>query len=108
MEDFDAIGLLRTMDNGKPVDSSGRMVGLEGKDFDFNGTKELTENIATSERAQKCMVVQTFRMAHGRLEAESDICSIRRMAQSFVDKKMTVADLLVMIATDSSYTNRRP
>jgi hypothetical protein len=108
MEDFDAIGLLRTMDNGKPVDSSGRMVGLDGKDFDFNGTKELTENIATSERAQKCMVVQTFRMAHGRLEAESDICSIRRMAQSFVDKKMTVADLLVMIATDSSYTNRRP
>lgn len=107
MEDFDAIGMLRTMDNGKPVDSSGRIVGLDGKDFDFNGTKELTQNLATSERAQKCMVVQTFRMAHGRLESDKDICSIRRMAQSFVERKMSVADLLVMIATDSSYTNRR-
>jgi hypothetical protein len=107
MEDFDAIGLLRSEDNGKPVDSSGRMVGLDGKDFDFNGTKELSLSIATSERAQKCMVVQTFRMAHGRLEGESDICSIRRMAQSFVDRKMSLADLLVMMATDSSYTNRR-
>jgi hypothetical protein len=107
MEDFDAVGLLRSMDNGKPVDSSGRMVGLDGRDFDFNGTMELTQNIATSERAQKCMVVQTFRMAHGRLEGESDICSIRRMAQTFVDKKMSIADLLVMIATDASYTNRK-
>jgi hypothetical protein len=107
MEDFDAVGLLRSMDHGKPVDSSGRMVGLDGKDFDFNGTMELTQSLATSERAQKCMVVQAFRMAHGRLESESDICSIRRMSQVFVEKKMSVADLLIMIATDASYTNRR-
>ncbi|WP_176736567.1 DUF1592 domain-containing protein [Oligoflexus tunisiensis] len=106
MEDFDAVGLYRTIDNGKPVDASGQVFALDGKNVDINGARELSQALATSPRAKQCFVVQTWRMAQGRLESADDVCAIRQLASTFVQQDMSMAELLVQLITDPSYMQR--
>ncbi|HYX34017.1 MAG TPA: DUF1592 domain-containing protein [Oligoflexus sp.] len=106
MEDFDAVGLYRTVDSGKPVDASGQVHALDGKNVDINGAKELGLALATSTRAKQCFVVQTWRMAQGRLESTDDVCSLRQISSAFVEQNMSMAQLLIKLITDPSYIQR--
>jgi hypothetical protein len=106
MEDFDAVGLYRTMDNGKPVDASGQVFQLDGKNVDINGTRELSLALSTSKRAKQCFVVQTWRMAQGRLESADDVCKLRQLSGNFVEQNMSLAQLLITMITDPSYIER--
>ncbi len=106
MEDFDAIGLYQSMDNGKPVDASGQVVGLDGKTVDIKGTGELSSALAQSTRGRKCFAVQAWRMAQGRLESEEDVCNLRKLGNAFVDQNMSMAQLLIQVITDPSYSQR--
>jgi hypothetical protein len=106
MEDFDAVGLYRTMDNGKPVDASGQVFQLDGNNVDINGTRELGLALSTSKRAKQCFVVQTWRMAQGRLESADDVCKLRQLSGNFVDQNMSLAQLLITMITDPSYIER--
>jgi hypothetical protein len=106
MEDFDAVGLYRTVDNDKPVDASGQVFALDGKNVDINGGRELSLALATSKRARQCFVVQTWRMAQGRLESADDVCGVRALASTFIEQNMSMAQLLVHLITDPSYRQR--
>jgi len=106
MEDFDAVGLYRTVDSGKPVDASGQVFALDGKNVDINGGRELSLALATSTRARQCFVVQTWRMAQGRLESVDDVCGVRQLASTFVEQNMSLAQLLIHLITDPSYAQR--
>lgn len=106
MEDFDAIGLMRDTDNGKPVDASGQIYALDGKNLDINGGKELSLALAQSPRAKACFVVQTWRMAQGRLETADDVCALRQLTSRFHQQNLNIAQLLVQMITDPSYIKR--
>jgi hypothetical protein len=106
MEDFDAVGLYRTVDNGKPVDASGQVFALDGKNVDINGARELSLALATSTRAKQCFVVQTWRMAQGRLESADDVCNLRQLSSNFAEQNMSMAQLLIKMITDPSYIER--
>jgi hypothetical protein len=106
MEDFDAVGLFRSMDSGKPVDASGQVFALDGKNVDINGGRELSLALATSTRARQCFVVQTWRMAQGRLESADDVCNLRQLSSTFVEQNMSLAQLLIKMITDPSYLER--
>ncbi len=106
MEDFDAIGQFREMDNGKPVDASGQVFALDGKNVDIYGAAELSTALAGSVRAKKCFVVQSWRMAQGRLESADDVCALRQLSSEFIDKDMSLAQMLMKLITDPSYSQR--
>lgn len=106
LEDFDAVGLYRTIDSGKPVDASGQVFALDGKNVDINGGRELSLALATSKRAKQCFVVQTWRMAQGRLESADDVCGVRALANTFIEQNMSMAQLLIHLITDPSYQQR--
>lgn len=61
LENFDAIGGYRTLDNGKPVDATGV---LEGKPF--AGLRQLSDLLKTDPRLQKCYAQQLLTYAVGR------------------------------------------
>ena len=44
MEDFDAAGRYRTMENGLPVDNSGELKNAQDATFSFHGGAERYEN----------------------------------------------------------------
>lgn len=107
MDDYDAVGLPRTNDNGKPIDSAGNIFDLDGKNHLFNGLDGITAILKDSERAKRCFVVQAFRESTGRFEADGDVCAIRAVADDFVKNDRSIADLLVKIITDPAFLKRK-
>lgn len=60
LERFDAIGRLRTADNGKPVDASGAYQARSGEVVRFQGVRDLARFIATSDEAHGAFAEQLF------------------------------------------------
>jgi hypothetical protein len=61
LENFDAIGAYRTMDNGGPVDASGTL-----EDVPFSGARELATLLAGDPRFASCVAQQLLTYAVGR------------------------------------------
>jgi len=70
MEDFDAAGLHRTIDNNNlEVDSEGQLIGLtslkDGRSRDFNGARGLSKVLKELPSTRSCYNQKTFRFAMG-------------------------------------------
>ena len=80
MEDFDAVGLVRTVDaNGFEIDSSGQLVGTyelgDGGVADFNGAREFSDLLMTLPATQECFTEKSFRYVMGTGHEEFDSIS---------------------------------
>ncbi len=107
MEDFDGAGLFRSLDgSGAKIDSSGQIIGPDGKTSAFNGAGSLSSDIAQSKQARRCFVVEWYRMAHGYPERAEDVCAIRDIANAFEDGSMSLSQLLVKIVTHPTFTKK--
>ncbi len=106
IEDFDPIGRQRTVDNGRPVDASGQAYDIDQQTQNFQGQAQLSEILARSTRAQRCFALQWYRMAHGRIEQEADICAIRELGDR-MQSGLSVRDLMIQTITHPSYRQRR-
>jgi Protein of unknown function (DUF1588)/Protein of unknown function (DUF1585)/Protein of unknown function (DUF1595)/Protein of unknown function (DUF1592) len=106
LERFNDIGLRRDTEQGKPVVTTGVLVGSGNSDGPFNGPVELSQKLASSTRARQCLVRQLFRYTSGRNEAEGDACVLKR-----ADDKMkaagTLSDVLVAYFTSDRFLYRR-
>lgn len=60
LEKFDAIGRVRTTENGKPVDTSGGYEGRDGKTVKFAGARDLAAYLAGSEESHAAFVEKLF------------------------------------------------
>jgi hypothetical protein len=60
LERFDAIGRLRQMENGKPVDPTGSYLARSGDRVKFSGAKDLANFIANSDEAHVAFVEKLF------------------------------------------------
>ncbi len=72
MEDFDAIGRHRDVENGRPIDAHGGIPSLGVDDGTLEGAAELSELIADREELRRCFARQWTRFALGRREARTD------------------------------------
>jgi hypothetical protein len=104
-EEFDATGRFRTTENGKPVDSSGTLLGTQDIDGDFNGASELAERLVTSRQFRDCAVTQMFRFVTGQAESSLDADTISSISNQFsVDRRMT--DLLLLFIETPVFVER--
>jgi Protein of unknown function (DUF1592)/Protein of unknown function (DUF1588)/Protein of unknown function (DUF1595)/Protein of unknown function (DUF1585)/Protein of unknown function (DUF1587) len=106
-EAYDAVGALRTMDAGQPVDSSGNIMGAPEIDGPFVGAVQLAQKLAGAEQVQQCVARQWFRFALGRLEDGSDGCSLQGAFDAFDASKHDVRQLLAAIATSDAFRYRK-
>jgi hypothetical protein len=78
-ENFDGVGLYRTMDHGQPVDARGALIGADNAG-PFTGVPELAGKLAASKDVHDCMATQLFRYGYGREEVEPrDSCTLGRL-----------------------------
>lgn len=103
LEDMDEIGRFRTQQNGKPVDASGVLIGLDGQDQPFSGTAELSALIAQSRTAERCFVKQIYRRSSGYLETQADTCAIDRLHQRLSQPDATIRDLLLSLPEQDAF-----
>ena len=111
-EGFDGAGLLRTMDNGEVVDTSGAINGLGSSGpIAFHGAKELSAIIAKDPSAQACFAANYYRFTRGfdpaQTNTPADATAVDQLGKAFVKDNLDLPELFVQIALQDSFTVRR-
>ena len=105
LEGYDGIGKLRTMDQGKPVDASGKVVNTD-VDGEFVGGVELAHKLASSALVRDCLATQWFRYGIGRAETKEDACAVDRAKKSLASTNGDMIELLVAITQSDTFRYR--
>jgi hypothetical protein len=95
-ESFDAIGLPRTMEQGKPIDTRGELVGTD-QDGQFLGARDLLQRVAASKNARSCYVKHWYEFGYGRGVSAEDECVLTTLDAEFERLGLRVPDLIVAL-----------
>lgn len=102
LENFDAIGAYRTLDNGAPVDASGQLV--DGTPI--NGVEDLAQAIASDADYAICLGKQMLTYAVGRSFSETEARAYAAGVGVSV-KDGTWPDLIHAVANSQAFLTRR-
>jgi hypothetical protein len=104
LENFDAIGAYRTLDNGLPVDSTGTF-----REEPFSGAQELAELIATDPRFTSCVARQLLTYAVGRTFITQDgrDYATALAAHARANGQSGFRDLIVSVVQSEAFRTRR-
>ncbi|MGZ3474233.1 MAG: DUF1592 domain-containing protein [Polyangiales bacterium] len=105
-EHFDAIGKWRDTEGPIPIDATGQILDSQDVDGKFDGARELSQKLATSQQVQSCVVTQWFRFAYGRGEQEDDACSLQTVNQLFQASGGDMRELLVALTQTDAFRYR--
>ena len=111
LERYDGVGGYRASENGRSVDDSGEVHGLEGFDDDsvaaFLGGRQLAELVAGSGSASHCAVVQHYRFSRGYIEQQEDECALEALTEDFSEDGLRLRDLLINFVRQDGFAVRR-
>jgi hypothetical protein len=105
LENFDAVGLYRTVDKGKPVDAAGELTGTD-VDGAFTGATALAKKLSGSQLVRECLVTQWFRYGYGRDATPRDACSVATLNRLFAASGGSVRDLLLALTQTDAFLFR--
>jgi hypothetical protein len=97
-EGFDAIGQVRTTENGVPVDTSATMV-LDDRQVSFAGPGELVDLLARSQEAHRCYASRWLEFTLGRPLADADV----PLYDALGTESLPVADIVVKLVTSPQF-----
>jgi hypothetical protein len=109
LENFDAVGRYREEENGKAIDSSGKLL-LSGKSVSFESAIELSELLSKEPRFSACAARKAFTFALGRQPSDSeadDACRIDNLDAAFRDADYDIRELLLLITLTDSFRGRQ-
>ena len=106
LEDFDALGRYRTMENGQPIDASGGVPTLGLADGSLRGGRELAEAIAGTDEAASCFTSTWFRFAMARLEEDEDAATLAELTSMIHPGDASVRDLMIATAGAHAFRHR--
>jgi len=107
LEGYDAVGRVRSTDNGEPVDAASTVI--IGSDMvDVDGAVELAHAIAQSEVGQRCYLVNWFRYANMRTENPDDQCTINGLHELMVEADYDIKELMVAMTQTATFRYRSP
>ncbi len=98
LENFDAIGGLRTTDQGLAIDVSGNLDGTA-----FNGPVELGQVLASQPATADCLVRNFYRYGTGHVETASEQPVLDALKAQFRSGGYHVRDLLLAIVTSDGF-----
>jgi hypothetical protein len=103
-ENYDPIGRFRTLDNGKPIDASGRLAGTMMGDLAFMDARDLARLLPQSCEVQMCMA-QVF-LSHAVLDpAPNDSFSYNEVLRAFAASGFNLAELLVLVTGSHGFAS---
>jgi hypothetical protein len=102
-ENFDAIGALRTMEEGMSIDASGEINGVM-----FVGARALSERLSTDPRVARCVVKQLYRFTQGRLDAAGETATLEQLTRRFEDNGFRFKRLIVELFASEGFRFAAP
>ena len=107
LENYDAVGVYRDMDAGKPIDANGQLPSGET----FVGSKELAARVAAKPEFARCAARKLYSYALGRPPVETaghmDGPTLDSLAQGLTSNNFSFAQLAEQIVTSPTFTSRR-
>ena len=107
LENFDAVGVYREMDAGKPIDANGQLPSGEA----FVGAKELAARIAVKPEFARCAAHKLYSYALGRPPVATaghlDGPTLDALARGLTTNDFSFAQLVEQIVTSPTFTSRR-
>ena len=109
MENYDAVGAYRTLDNKLPVDATGT---LPATGESFNGLVELTQLIAKNPAFPSCVASKVYTYALGRGlvvndPTHLDPSALAAVASRFSSSGLKFQDLVAGVVASPTFLNRR-
>lgn len=102
-EGFDAVGMARTMDNGKPIDTSGTYDFGTGP-TPFKDAAELSALLAESPQAHGCYAASLSEFALARDVAGGDGAMVAALQDASIDQRRSLKDTLLTIVIRKEFT----
>ncbi|MDP1829346.1 MAG: DUF1588 domain-containing protein [Archangium sp.] len=106
LESFDSVGRYRTMENGKPIDTSGALVNAGDAEGTFADAVEMSALLAKSKTVGECFQHQLFRFASGRAGAEEERTFLDFLHDRPSARDGKILELLVDYAQSDSFVTR--
>jgi hypothetical protein len=103
LENYDAAGAWRDVDNGSPVDAAGNFQGVA-----FQGPRQLATILKEDPEFAKCMSRKALAYGLGRELTEADWPVVRSVDERFAQGGHRLPELLVAVAMSESFRNRCP
>ena len=108
-EMYNHAGIFRTTELGKPVDTTGEVIGsgdsqLDGKVSD---AIELIEKLAQSQRAEQVFVRHAFRFWMGRNETLNDAPVLQDAHRAYRENGGSMNALIVSLLTSDAFLYRK-
>lgn len=102
MESYDAVGRFRTHENGKPIDTSGELFGVDVKG-DFDGLGGLVDKLVASQDVSLCAQRQLMRFAFGREVEDDEVCTLGTTLYETDPDGLRFRDVVLGIATSDAF-----
>lgn len=106
-EDFDAIGVHRTTENGAPIDSTGEIF-IGGETIAFQNGADFSQAISEVSRLRSCYAVNWLNYVYGREEAASDSRTLARITASLGQAPFGARDLLLSLTSSTAFNHLPP
>ncbi len=106
-ESFDAIGALRSTENGAPIDPTGS-VTLGQDELGFENTVEFVDGLAELAQTRVCYAQHWLRYAYGRAEADGDSRTLGLLTRDLERNDFGVRELLQGITRGAAFTHLPP
>ncbi|HVJ14196.1 MAG TPA: DUF1592 domain-containing protein [Polyangiaceae bacterium] len=103
MENFDSVGLYRTLDNGSPIDASGELSGGSLDGATFTGLAELGAAIRQQPLAGPCLVSKVYAEALGRPAISLDGGALDVLAADFASNQNRLDQLLLALVESDAF-----
>jgi hypothetical protein len=101
-ENFDGVGRERTMDHGKPVDTSARYPFAEGTK-DFKNSTELLQIIASGTQAHQCYAKRVAGYALQRDLVEADRPLVESLGKVSLEANASVKAVMVALVKENAF-----
>jgi len=108
MEDFDSVGLYRTLEGTSPVDASGVLEGPGLDGTTFSGLAELGAALRRQPVVGPCLVSKLYSEVLGRRALQLDRSAIEQLAARFSDSQHRLDQLLLTLVTSDSFRFAEP
>jgi hypothetical protein len=97
LENYDAVGQFRTLEEGIPIDNRGVLSGTLDIDGPFAGGVELATKLAASQEAQSCLARRAYGWAFGRSVEPAEQAAIREAVRPLGTSGLDVREVMVAI-----------
>lgn len=105
-EHYDAVGMWRADEAGKPVDGHGELT-MTDVDGTYDGAVELGQKLGASKMVNDCATTQWFHFAYARLETSEDACTLTRLKDAFNASHGSIPELLIALTQTDTFLYRK-